>query len=224
MNEIIADLLAGTPLPEMARKHGRDFMKHYPEYVEAAIEVCKQQGREVPEHLKARLAIIRREYEEIMETPELIEHLRIMGKHDDRDPNYYLLAADRLEELQEDVDGWIAGFDMLNNRENRRRYLDYWREKNGFDSLWYPDGDEVYADFFAMKALADELAETNERLRKVGEWKWNPNGMDWGLGAWECSECRCKNDNLPMDETIKPLQWAGTKYCPECGVKMNHGR
>lgn len=57
MNEIIADLLAGTSLREMARKYGRDYMKHYREYVEAAIEVCKQEGREVPEHLKARMEL-----------------------------------------------------------------------------------------------------------------------------------------------------------------------
>jgi hypothetical protein len=53
MNEIIADLIAGTSLREMARKYGRDFMKHYHEYVEAAIEVCKREGREVPERLKS---------------------------------------------------------------------------------------------------------------------------------------------------------------------------
>ena len=119
-----------------------------------------------------------------METNELIEHLRIMGRTDDRDPNYYLLAADRLEDLQESVNIWMATFDMLNDRENRHHYLDYWREKNGESDLTYPDGDEIYKDFFAMKAVAEKLVEENERLRDKGEWKWNPNGMDWGLGAW----------------------------------------
>lgn len=96
-----------------------------------------------------------------METNELIEHLREMGKHDDRNPNYYLLAADRLEDLQESVDIWMATFDMLNDRENRHHYLDYWREKNGESELTYPDGDQVYKDFFAVKA---ELAETKTRV------------------------------------------------------------
>lgn len=54
-----------------------------------------------------------------------------------------------------------------------------------------------------------------------GHWKYNPNGMDWGLGAWECSLCRCRNDNLPMDEKINPRIWAGTKFCPNCGAKMD---
>lgn len=156
-----------------------------------------------------------------METTELIEHLLIMGKTDDRNPNYYLLAADRLEDLQESVNTWMATFDMLNDRENRHHYLDYWRAKNGESDLTYPDGDQVYKDFFATKAVAEKLAEENERLRDVGEWKWNPDGMDWGLGAWQCSKCCCKNDNLPTDENIKPLQWAGSKFCPNCGVKMN---
>jgi hypothetical protein len=56
-----------------------------------------------------------------------------------------------------------------------------------------------------------------------GEWHYNPDGMDWGLGAWQCSLCGCRNDNLPMDESIKPLRWAGSKYCPNCGAKMKGG-
>lgn len=157
-----------------------------------------------------------------LETEVLIEHLRKMGAGKDSNPNYYLLAADRLEDLCDSVDVWIKTFDMLNDRENRHHYLDYWREKNGYDSLWYPDGDEVYKDFFDMKARAEELAEENEKLRKQNEgvWEYNPDGMDWGLGAWVCSLCRCKNDNLPMEKNIKPMLWAGAKYCPQCGAKM----
>lgn len=25
-----------------------------------------------------------------------------------------------------------------------------------------------------------------------GKWVWDENGLDWGLGAWECSECHRK--------------------------------
>lgn len=56
---------------------------------------------------------------------------------------------------------------------------------------------------------------------KHGKWIWNPNGMDWGLGAWECSECACRNSNLPMDNKINPLVFSGSKYCPHCGAKMD---
>jgi hypothetical protein len=61
------------------------------------------------------------------------------------------------------------------------------------------------------------------RKQSEGEWHYNPDGMDWGLGAWQCSLCGCRNDNLPMDKNIKPLRWAGSKYCPNCEAKMKGG-
>lgn len=56
---------------------------------------------------------------------------------------------------------------------------------------------------------------------KHGKWIWDPNGMDWGLGAWQCSECACRNNNLPMNNRINPLVFSGSKYCPNCGAKMD---
>lgn len=55
---------------------------------------------------------------------------------------------------------------------------------------------------------------------KHGKWRWNQNGMDWGLGAWECSECACRNNNLPINKKINPLVFSGSKYCPNCGAPM----
>lgn len=55
---------------------------------------------------------------------------------------------------------------------------------------------------------------------KHGKWIWDPNGMDWGLGTWQCSECACRNNNLPMNNRINPLVFSGSKYCPNCGAKM----
>ena len=62
---------------------------------------------------------------------------------------------------------------------------------------------------------------------KTGHWVWNPDGNDWGIGAWCCSECGCKNDNLGTrndteNEFLKrtPYMYAGSKYCPHCGVRM----
>ena len=71
--------------------------------------------------------------------------------------------------------------------------------------------------------IAEALYNAGYRKQSEGEWHYNPDGMDWGLGAWECSLCGCRNDNLPMDENIKPLRWAGSKYCPNCGAKMKGG-
>lgn len=56
---------------------------------------------------------------------------------------------------------------------------------------------------------------------KHGKWIWDPNGMDWGLGTWKCSECACRNNNLPMNNRINPLVFSGSKYCPNCGAKMD---
>lgn len=56
---------------------------------------------------------------------------------------------------------------------------------------------------------------------KRGWWVYNPHGNDWGLGAWQCSLCSCKNDNLGMSKDINPYLFAGSKYCPHCGAKMD---
>ena len=53
-----------------------------------------------------------------------------------------------------------------------------------------------------------------------GEWIYDPNGMDWNLGAWLCSECRVKNDNLGGDKDINPYLFSGSHWCPHCGAKM----
>lgn len=57
-----------------------------------------------------------------------------------------------------------------------------------------------------------------------GEWIWNPNGMDWGLGSWECSECACRNNNLPTNNKKNPLIFSGSNFCPNCGADMRGGK
>ena len=65
-----------------------------------------------------------------------------------------------------------------------------------------------------------ELPAADVEEVKHGKWIWDPNGMDWGLGTWQCSECACRNNNLPMNNRINPLVLSGSKYCPNCGAKM----
>ncbi len=63
---------------------------------------------------------------------------------------------------------------------------------------------------------------------KTGHWVYDENGMDWNLPAWVCSECHGRNGMIPTyirgkDKMIKvehPLRWAGSKYCPNCGARM----
>lgn len=69
-------------------------------------------------------------------------------------------------------------------------------------------------------AMLAEIPAADVAPVKHGKWVWNPNGMDWGLGAWECSECACRNNNLPMNNKINPLVFSGSKYCPNCGADM----
>ena len=71
--------------------------------------------------------------------------------------------------------------------------------------------------------IANVIVNNDYRKQSKAAWVWNPNGVDWGLGAWVCSSCGCKNDNLPMDENIVPIRWAGSKFCPNCGACMRDG-
>lgn len=53
-----------------------------------------------------------------------------------------------------------------------------------------------------------------------GEWYYDPDGMDWGLGAWRCNQCHVRNANIGGGENVIPLRWSGSKFCPNCGAKM----
>ena len=64
--------------------------------------------------------------------------------------------------------------------------------------------------------------------RKTGKWVWDENGMGWNLGAWVCSECHARNDNIPpaikyndgYRKVGNPYMWQGSKFCPNCGARM----
>ena len=58
--------------------------------------------------------------------------------------------------------------------------------------------------------------------KKYGYWEYNPDGNDWGIGAWVCSECGAKNDNLGCDEHphLSPYLFSGAQFCPHCGLPM----
>lgn len=68
--------------------------------------------------------------------------------------------------------------------------------------------------------IAMYLVERGYEKKGEAKWMFDPDGTDWGLGAWVCSACGVKNDNLPGEKDIKPLRWAGSKYCPNCGFKI----
>lgn len=68
----------------------------------------------------------------------------------------------------------------------------------------------------------DSIPAANVTEVKHGKWIYDENGTDWNLGAWLCSECRCKNNNLGMSIKINPLMFAGSKFCPNCGARMGY--
>lgn len=58
---------------------------------------------------------------------------------------------------------------------------------------------------------------------KHSYWEWDPDGVDWGIGAWVCHNCHQKNENLGHNSTIDPKQFSGAVWCPQCGAKMDGG-
>lgn len=67
--------------------------------------------------------------------------------------------------------------------------------------------------------MQDGVLKEFEEVRH-GEWEYDPDGTDWGLGAWKCSVCHGKNDALPINKDLNPYWFACGRYCPQCGAKM----
>lgn len=54
-----------------------------------------------------------------------------------------------------------------------------------------------------------------------GAWVYDPNANDWGIGGYICSECKSKNNNLPITRMKLVKMFSGSEYCPNCGAKMD---
>lgn len=59
--------------------------------------------------------------------------------------------------------------------------------------------------------------------RPQGKWIWNNDAIDWNIGAWICSNCHARNDNIPHSKKTIPLRWSGSRFCPNCGADMRKG-
>ena len=89
------------------------------------------------------------------------------------------------------------------------------------DELFHDDDlhapPSVWHGLYRIKQLP--AADVRENVK--GEWIWNPDGMDWGIGAWVCSECGSKPETWwESDKNIAPLRCSGSSYCPNCGADM----
>lgn len=55
----------------------------------------------------------------------------------------------------------------------------------------------------------------------TAHWYWDKDGMDWGLGAWKCSNCHRKPETWwEAEKNHSPYRCAGSYYCSNCGAKM----
>ena len=68
---------------------------------------------------------------------------------------------------------------------------------------------------------AKSIPAADVKPRALSKWEWNPDGMDWGLGAWVCGKCKSRPET--WWQTVKecyPLRCAGSRFCPNCGSDM----
>lgn len=77
-------------------------------------------------------------------------------------------------------------------------------------------------------ALIDNAPAVDAEPVRHGRWVWNNDAIDWNIGAWVCSECGVRNENIHAEAPGKrrgcicsPYVWAGSQYCPSCGAKMD---
>lgn len=88
----------------------------------------------------------------------------------------------------------------------------FFNNKNGTKN--YTDG------ILDVLEMLDKIPEANVKEIETTCWVWDPNGMDWNIGAWVCGNCGCKNNNLPNNPDIPPHMFAGARFCPQCGLKI----
>lgn len=80
------------------------------------------------------------------------------------------------------------------------------------------------------KARRDEISAMMAKIMslpsakpKTGEWVLDPNGMDWNIPAWRCSECGFVANYIGVEANglgNNPMNWAGSKFCPQCGARI----
>ncbi len=95
--------------------------------------------------------------------------------------------------------------------------------------------DDLITRSDAIKAMRDTLVAAEipyavnalfkvpAAKQKCGEWVLDPNGMDWNIPAWRCSRCGFVANYIGVEANgfgRNPMNWAGSKFCPECGVRM----
>lgn len=99
----------------------------------------------------------------------------------------------------------------------RSRYITF----RTFDSHWY-QSHFICIPCDPHGAPMEDIRHVITDNKKYGQWVWDENGNDWGLGAWRCSVCHGKHDGLPSKKYIgdSVYSFAGSRFCPCCGIAM----
>ena len=114
---------------------------------------------------------------------------------------------------------------MTNNdlisRSEFRRSLIIWAEKLHIAGAC--GGCEAELLQAVIKMVDAQEAVDAEPVRH-GEWIYDPNANDFGIGGYICNVCSAKNNNLPCNAVINPQIFVGSRFCPDCGARMDGGK
>ena len=75
-------------------------------------------------------------------------------------------------------------------------------------------------DYEKIEKAIQDILPADVRLVVRGQWEWDENGMDWGLGAWKCSECKAIPQTWWNADKANPLRCSGSRFCGNCGADM----
>ena len=91
-------------------------------------------------------------------------------------------------------------------------------------------GNPVFIWLEHVIAIIEEVCAVDAEPVRHAKWVWDNDAIDWNLGAWVCSECRHRNENIHAGMPginggvwSNPYIWSGSNYCPNCGAKMKEG-
>lgn len=94
-------------------------------------------------------------------------------------------------------------------------------EALGEEPIVWNDGEDELAERNQWERDKEAIESVPSAQPKKGRWIWNKNGMDWGLGAWVCSECCLKPETWwESDRRYNPLLCSGGSFCGNCGADM----
>ena len=103
--------------------------------------------------------------------------------------------------------------DLIRREDAIKALRERWARTTSYDGIGEDIGEECEEVIEAIPS-AD---------RPQGEWVLDPNGLDWNIPAWRCSRCGFVANYIGTEANglgRNPMNWAGSKYCPNCGCRM----